>query len=308
MLNRLRVVLVSLVMAIAGVAVVSSGASAATVAPTSVGFDVSFPQCGATLPSGAGFAIVGVNNGHPFSVNPFLVSEIQWAKTTLNATPQFYVNTANPGPPGNADWPKSQSSPQACSGADSVACSYDFGWNAGQASFQAVVSAETQIGAPSPTGVAQSSQFWLDVETGNLWESLRNANGPTSGQYANDAAVLQGELAYFASIGITSVGIYSNSHQFGAIVGSAMTRFAANKLWVPGFATVSAAQAACSMPSFTGGRIAMIQYPSRGLDGDYACGLISTPNAASTSVTTSSTFTQQLSVAGESSPVTYTQT
>ncbi len=306
MLGRLRVVLVCLV-ALAGGFLAPSSLASASVAPASVGFDVSFPQCGANLPSGAGFGVVGVNGGHPFSVNPCLVNEIQWARTTLSASPQFYVNTANPGPSNDANWPRSQATPRACAGADSIACSFDFGWNAGQGSFQAVVGAETQIGVPSPTGVAQSSQWWLDVETGNLWESLRNANGPTSAQYANDAAVLQGELAYFASIGITSVGIYSTASQFGAIAGGTLSRFAANKLWVPGFATLAAAQAACNMASFTGARVAMIQYPSRGLDGDYACGLVSAPSTATVSLASSATFTDQLSVAGESAPVTYAQ-
>ncbi len=307
MLGQLRAVLVSLLVVAANVVAAGAPASATGVAPASVGFDVSFPQCGSPLPSPAGFGIVGVNNGHPFSVNPCLVSEVQWAGTTLSASPQFYVNTDNPGPSNNANWPRSQSAPRVCAGADSIACSFDYGWNAGQGSFQAVVGVETQLGAASPTGVAQSSQWWLDVETGNLWESLRNATGPTSAQYANDAAVLQGELAYFASIGITSVGIYSTASQFGAIAGATLPRFAANKLWVPGFATLAAAQAACNMASFTGGRIAMIQYPSRGLDGDYACGLVTTPSAASVSLATSASFTDQLAVAGESAPVTYTQ-
>jgi major membrane immunogen (membrane-anchored lipoprotein) len=45
-----------------------------------------------------------------------------------------------------------------------------------------------------------------------------------------------------------------------------------------------------------------------GLDGDYACGLISTPGAASISVAASATYTQQLTVSGATSPVTYVQT
>jgi len=38
-----------------------------------------------------------------------------------------------------------------------------------------------------------------------------------------------------------------------------------------------------------------------GLDGDYACGLISTPGAAQVSVASSATYSQQLTVSGATS-------
>ena len=284
-------------------------AQAASVPPTSLGYDISFPQCGAKLPAATGFGVVGVDNGHSFSVNPCLASEITWARTSLSQSAQFYVNTDNPGPSNNANWPQSQSTPKLCSGANSVSCSYDYGWNAAQASFQAVVSAETQLSAASPTAAALGAQWWLDVETGNAWQSLRTGSAPTSAQFANDAATLQGQLAYFASIGVGTVGIYATSLQWGAIVGkNTGSTFASNPLWVPGYATLAAAQAACSMTSFTGGRIAMIQYPLNGLDGDYVCGLIVIPTSATISLASVSTFSSQLAVTGESAPVTYTET
>ena len=306
--RALRVLVVSSLVAVGALNVVGTGVASATVAPTSVGYDVSFPQCGHALPAASGFGIVGVNNGHPFSVNPCLASEITWAGTTLSASPQFYVNTDNPGPTNNASWPTSQSAPRVCSGANSVACSYDYGWNAAQASFQAVVSAETQLSAASPTAAALGAQWWLDVETGNAWQSLRTGSAPTVAQFANDAAAIQGQIAYFASIGIATVGIYATSQQWGAINGpNTGTAFAHSPLWVPGYATLAAAQAACSMASFTGGRIAMIQYPSNGLDGDYVCGLIVTPASATVSLAAVSGFSTQLGVEGESAAVTFTQ-
>ena len=305
--RALRVLVVSSLVAVGALGVVGVSVASATVAPTSLGYDVSFPQCGHALPASSGFGIVGVNNGHSFSVNPCLASEITWAGTTLSASPQFYVNTDNPGPTNNANWPRSQSAPRACSGANSVACSYDYGWNAAQSSFQAVVSAETQLSAASPTAAALGAQWWLDVETGNAWQSLRTGSAPTAAQFANDAATLQGQIAYFASIGIATVGIYATSLQWGAINGNTGTTFAQNPLWVPGYATLAAAQAACSMASFTGGRIAMIQYPSNGLDGDYVCGLIVTPASATVSLAAVSGFSTQLLVEGESAAVTFVQ-
>ncbi len=284
-----------------------AGAATTTPAPSSLGFDVSYPQCGTTLPSGAGFGIVGVNNGYPFSVNPCLVSELQWAKTSLSAQAQFYANTANPGPSANTDWPTSQQTPQVCAGADSTSCAYDYGWNGALNSFQNAVTAETQAGSASPQSDAAAARWWLDVETGNSWESLRTGSAPTSAQQANDAAVIQGELAYLASVGAGFVGIYSTSYQFGQIVGTQGSALQGVPVWLPGYATVTDAQAACANPSFTGGRVTVIQFADSGIDGDYLCGLVSVPATATVAVSQSASFTQALSVTGEAGPVSYLQ-
>lgn len=296
------------VVAVASSFTLAIAASASTAPPaTSLGYDVSFPQCGATLPTSTGFGVVGANNGRPYTINPCLVTELQWAKTSLTAAPQFYSNTADPGPSSSANWPASKQTPQVCNGSDSTSCSYDYGWYGAQNSFQAVVSAETQVGSSSPQTAAAAATWWLDVETANSWESLRTGVPATSTQLGNDEAVISGELAYFASVGAASVGIYETGYQWGKIVGSVGTTFATTQVWVPGYATLSDAQAACSIKSVTGGRVAMIQYPLNGLDGDYLCGLVSLPTTVSIPVSGTSTFSQQLSVTGETSPVTYVQ-
>jgi hypothetical protein len=305
----MRVLLASM-FALTGVIVNADLASASSAIPAaSLGYDISFPQCSSNLPTPVGFGIVGVNDGHPFSVNPCLARELQWATSTLTASPEFYANTANPGPVNNASWPTLQQTPQVCFGANSVACSYDYGWNAARGSFDNAVVAETQIGTPSPSAAAAQARWWLDVESGNAWETIRTTNGPTSAAFANDDAVMQGELAYFASAGVTSVGVYSTTSQWIGLMGVTGSTFAATKAWLTGYATLAAAQAACApaSASFTGGRVAMIQYPSIGLDGDYRCPLLSSPTSSSVSATSSATFTNQLAVAGESSPVAYVQ-
>ncbi len=61
------------------------------------GYDVSFPQCGKSLPRDGSFGIVGVTSGLPWSANPCLATQYKWADSKASA-PSLYVNTANPGP------------------------------------------------------------------------------------------------------------------------------------------------------------------------------------------------------------------
>jgi hypothetical protein len=71
---------------------------------TATGNDVSYPQCGRSLPSGQAF---GVNDGLANTTNPCLAKEITWAQKSTGTTSQppasLYVNTANPGNLGVAD-------------------------------------------------------------------------------------------------------------------------------------------------------------------------------------------------------------
>ena len=94
------------------------------------GNDVSYPQCGSSLPSAPAFGIVGVNDGLANNLNPcfgtsaaypnYSQSELYWAVasatgSTSQPKASLYVNT---GDPGNvykgspiADWPTSGSTP-----------------------------------------------------------------------------------------------------------------------------------------------------------------------------------------------------
>ncbi len=288
------------------VQLVTALSASAQTTNASTGFDVSFPQCGRSLPE-AGFGIVGVNGGHPFSTNPCLASELAWAKTTTSGAPSFYMNTGSPGPADTSLWPTSQTSPVACSGANSPACSYDWGWNAAKVSYENALTAETQDGASSPSTAVIGAKWWLDVETGNMWESIEAAYGPTTASQLIDQSMLLGSIAYLKSAGVSDIGIYSTAQQWHTITGTPPTAFSSIPVWMPGYPTLAAAEAACALSSFTGGRVAMIQYPSQGLDGDYICGLVSTPGAVSISVAASSTFTDQLVVSGATTPVTWVQ-
>ena len=159
-------------------------ASPATgVPPTSIGYDIRFPQCGEALPSSAGFGIVGANNGHPFSANPCLARELAWAQGAVNANPGFYANVDNPGPAFTSNWPMNQRSPKGCSGADTVACSYDYRWNAPRVTFASAVNAERSSGSSSPAAAAVAAPWWLEVETGNRWQTVEVERSFETGAY-----------------------------------------------------------------------------------------------------------------------------
>src|SRR3954451_3902297 len=215
--------------------------------PTAVAtYDVSYPQCGQALPAGATGGIVGVNNGIVFSANPCLATEWSWAQRATTFAPAFYANTGNPGPAYSSHWPSGQQTPQLCDGSNSVACSYDYGWNAALDSY-----ADATVVAASPASFA----WWLDVETGNSWETLESAYGQTATAGANDAAALAGASDALKARGVTSVGVYSTSYQWGQITGGTGTQFASSPAWVAGVGSQATAQNNCRTASFTGGPI-----------------------------------------------------
>src|SRR6266480_2425330 len=82
--------------AVLGAAVLAAGVGGAAVALGRYGNDISWPQCGGAFPTKAGFGIVGVNGGRPFTQNPCLGPEWQWALSNKGA-PAYYMNLSNPG-------------------------------------------------------------------------------------------------------------------------------------------------------------------------------------------------------------------
>jgi hypothetical protein len=248
--------------------------------PSPLGYDVSYPQCGKTLPA-ATFGIVGVNAGIVFSPNPCLgvgdgPSELGWAQQAANHAPAFYANTGDPGPAYSSHWPTGQTAPQFCDGAaaNAPSCSYDYGWNAAADSFHDAVVAEQQVNgtnAADATAAAAQAVWWLDVETGNSWQTLESAYGQTAVSRGNDVAALDGAVAYLQSAGVSTVGFYSTAYQWTQITGGTGTHFAASPSWIAGFTSASAAQSGCSTTGFTGGKVQLTQYTANGLDADHVC-------------------------------------
>lgn len=225
---------------------------------TTRGYDISYPQCGSSLPANPAFAIVGVNGGRVFSANSCLASQITWGG---GAAAELYANTGNPGPALSTFWPKGQTTPRVCEAAnpDTADCAFDYGWNAAKHSLDTATAAYAELGiAESPSAAA----WWLDVETTNSWRSDVSLN----------VAALQGEVAYLQQAGVTKLGFYSTTAQWNTITGGSKV-FAPMPSWGAGSPSEKAAKSLCqsTTTSFTGGRLAMVQFIVSGFDADIRC-------------------------------------
>ena len=248
-----------------------------TPAPTSVGYDVSWPQCDQILPTRPAFAVVGVNGGLANNTNPCLSSQLAWAAGAVGQTREppvaLYVNTANPPADEAAWWPTSSNYPVGsrsvvpnpygvCTGDDTPACSYVYG-------YAKAYDNATVRGVPDPA----SYFWWLDVETDNTWSPDLIAN----------RAALEGMTHYYRDIlKVAGVGIYSTGSQWSRIVGGLgpVTSGTAparpsnlNGLpsWLAGARSLAGAQAHCSLTALTGGTVTVTQYLMDNLDHNYSC-------------------------------------
>jgi hypothetical protein len=309
--------------AVAVAAVLPAAAPAGAAPSPATGNDVSYPQCQSHFPTGAAFGVVGVDDGIANVVNPCLTAEIAWAggtsgtaassyATTPQPRAQLYVNTADPGDVYNgqpiADWPSNNvgggTDPYgACTttvvkighhktttvGQNSPACAWQYGWNA------ATKDAQTFFGnAVSGQGALDQNAgdypWWLDVETGNTWQS-------SSGGLAMNDAVLEGMVTSFSTLRTTggaaaAVGIYSTGYQWNQIAGGETTvdgnwstlahatgpaPLDGQPDWVPGAISTAGADSTCTAnaaftrTSAVNANVTLAQWVSGGVDGDVSC-------------------------------------
>lgn len=273
---------------------------------TTTGFDVSYPQCGTTLPTPAAFGIVGVNGGLANDLNPCLgplssssppsytQSELYWAVTataSVGVTSQpktsLYVNTADPGNLYNGkpitDWPTTGGGGGygTCTtttvtsrghtytvGANSDGCAWQYGYNkAAQDATWLTSAADAIKGQETTVSVPDTPASYP------WWLDVETANTWQSDTTMN-VADLQGMIAAFQTAGVTTVGAYSTSSQWDTITGGTTTSASGSLYtipnWIPGATSLAAAQSNCSLPSFTGGSVTVTQWTGTP-DNDWAC-------------------------------------
>src|SRR5438105_3460004 len=221
--------------------------AAGAYSPGRLGYDISWPQCDGTRPSNSGgFSVVGVTGGRPFTGNPCLRAEFDWARGS-GVTPSTYINVDFPldtdhlargatGPAGT------------CADGDMNCVAYNYGYNT-------VVDA---TGFASAQGV-EPAVWWLDVETTNNWGDDLSLN-------ARDIA---GAIDALQARKLT-VGAYSTPGQWGEIAGDYRPNIPA---WTAGAGDLVYAPRYCAdSQSFTAGPVWIAQFPAGNFDGDYSCG------------------------------------
>lgn len=234
-------------------------------AATPVGNDVSWPQCGRSLPSGQAFAIVGVNGGKASNFNSCFATQWAWTQRSTGSTSQpraqLYVNTGNPGDVlvqySVTDWPTSSVSADPhgrCTGGDDAACSWEYGYERAQADISAAASA----------GASAARPWWLDIETSNSWTT----------DTVKNQATLEGMVYALTQPAGATVGIYASSGSWTSIFGPVAQGSTLYSLpeWRPGATSLRGAQGNCSLAPFEGnGHVVLAQYVSSNLDYDYSC-------------------------------------
>ncbi|MGH9129499.1 MAG: cell wall-binding repeat-containing protein [Acidimicrobiales bacterium] len=216
-----------------------------------LGFDISWPQCpNMVLPNGpSSFDIIGVNDGHAYSINPCLQAQAAWAGSSLSLV--MNLNIPIPSWDNNMANHLQQGPDAACAAIPkNIGCQYyDYGYNA-------AISSMADAALYSIT----SKVWWLDIEAphSQLWSDSTIYNGQ----------VIQGAIDALHNAGHVAA-VYSTSYQWGQITGS----------YAPGVPTWVAtgtdpsnlADWCGSSHAFGGGTTWMVQFGRGSFDGDYSC-------------------------------------
>ncbi|HEV7523427.1 MAG TPA: hypothetical protein VGP92_00580 [Acidimicrobiia bacterium] len=207
----------------------------------STGYDVSWPQCGRSLPAGPDtFVVVGVNNGHMYSINPCVKEQAAWAGAALS----LYVNVD--GLPEDAT--SGLTGPGGtCAVSDTRCRSYNYGRNA----------VTYDVAYAKALGIS-SSIWWLDVELEPIWRSADPASNSDVIRGVIDGLRLRGHR----------VGIYSTNYQWGVITGGYNP---GTPTWVAGAKSLDEAKTFCAPRyEFGGGRTFIAQWTTD-IDHNVAC-------------------------------------
>ncbi len=215
-----------------------------------LGFDISWPQCpNMELPTGTNqFDIIGVNDGHSYSINPCLQAQAAWAGPGLSLV--MNLNIPVPGFDNNQTNHLTEGPDAACAMANQLSCEYyDYGYNAAISSM-----------ADAALYAISTNHWWLDIEApgSQLWSS----------NTADNTQVITGAINALQAAGLT-VGVYSTSHQWGLITGGYSPGV---PTWVAtGSDPPNLADWCGPSHAFGGGPTWLVQFGRGSFDGDYSC-------------------------------------
>lgn len=217
----------------------------------STGFDVGWPNCGGSYPTGS-YVIAGISHGRPFDVDNGTPNPCLAAEYALSAHHALYLNT------GYDPVYYTEHASNTCiqeSQALTVDTAHQQAWAVGCSW------AESQQGYAQSLGLANPDAWWLDVETANSWSTA---------DLSLNAEALQGGVDRLKELtaGIP-VGVYSSGQQWSTIVGNyAVGGLAAD--WVAsGSSNQRRATSFCSR-SFSSEPVWLVQWVTS-VDRDYAC-------------------------------------
>ncbi|MCZ2402222.1 VCBS repeat-containing protein [Paenarthrobacter sp. Z7-10] len=228
-------------------------------AATQYGNDVSWPQCSVAAggfglplpPASAKFVVIGLTKGLPFTENPCLASQVNWAKT--NAKPaQAYTLAAFP--------TTAQLASYGSRGPWSTRT------RAGQLSNVGYSEARFAAASLQKTGFA-APVVWIDVEprTAQPW--------PTGGgrQQSENRYVIEGLMRGLHDVG-RSYGLYSYTSAWQSITGS--WRLPGVPVWATAGRLDYPTEALdrCTQPSFSAGHVYLAQWYDDVRDYDLTCG------------------------------------
>jgi LysM repeat protein len=202
------------------------------------GYDVSYPNCGTAVPASAGFSVIGLNRGRPFTTNECFMQE--W--NAAGSPRSVYVNTAY-----SSDLLRHVTSD--CSAAGQRQPLTPAGKGAYAVGCAAADEDLRMLGSLAPQAI------WLDVEPGNTWSSRRSLN----------AATIKGMLERLLARTHAAVGVYSNTVFWRSIVGRWVS------LSVPEWVATGAPDPPGCPAGFTSGPVWLSQSTDGRLDTDRAC-------------------------------------
>lgn len=231
---------------------VGAAASVDPYASGSGGYDFSYVQCGQPAPAQS-FGVVGVNAGYPFTYYSTCLGAEYTAAPAGNRA--LYVNTGYDPAYTAIDGRHTTQDCANASASVAAAASQQAAWAVGCSEAERDVSYATSQGAS-----ANPAAWWLDVETANSWSST---------DLSLNRYEIQGLVAELRVLSSAPVGIYSTSSQWQQITGGYQP--AVDGTWLAtGQRTLKRARSFCTVPSFTGAPIWLVQYVST-YDHDYAC-------------------------------------